>query len=114
MDINKLKQQLTTFAEDRDWDQFHSPKNLVMAIGGEVGELQEIFQWLTEEQSNRLKEKDIKAASEELADILLYSIRLSDKLGIDLEVAIQEKLEINAKKYPIHLARGNATKYNKR
>ena len=112
-ELSELKQKLREFAESRDWDQFHSPKNLSMAICGEAGELSEIFQWLTETQSQNLTDDQLKQASQEMADILLYIIRLSDKLGVDLFKAATDKIEVNAIKYPIDKARGNAKKYDK-
>ena len=116
MDINKIKSDLRKFAEERDWEQFHSPKNLAMALSGEVGELSEIFQWLTEDQSDKenISDEDLAKVREEVADILLYIIRLSDKLDIDLEQALFDKLKINKEKYPVKLSKGNATKYNRR
>ena len=111
MDIKEIQYKLAKFAEERDWDQFHSPKNLVMALTSEVGELNDLFQWLTEEQS---KNSDTDEIRQELADIFIYLLRLADKLDIDIEDAVREKIEINAKKYPVDLAKGNATKYNKR
>lgn len=116
MDIESLRYQLQVFAAQRNWDQFHTPKNLSMALAGEVGELLELFQWLTEEQSQRaqLSATTQAKAEEELADICLYLIRLADKLGIDLEAACQKKLLINEAKYPVQLAYNNATKYNRR
>ena len=111
MDIKGLQNKLAVFAKERDWDQFHSPKNLVMALTSEVGELNELFQWLTEEQSKNLNNDEVK---QEIADIFIYLVRLSDKLDIDIEEAIKEKIEISAKKYPIDLAKGNAIKYTKR
>ena len=116
MDIEKLKADLRKFVKERDWDQFHSAKNLVMALSGEAGELVEIFQWLTEEQSNieNLDEQDRKRVQEELADIFIYLIRISDKLDIDIASAVNEKMKLNDKKYPIELSKGNATKYNRR
>tara|TARA_B100000427_G_scaffold257056_1_gene220811 strand:+ start:2743 stop:3087 length:345 start_codon:yes stop_codon:yes gene_type:complete len=114
MDLDKYKAKIRKFANDRDWDQFHDPKNLSMALSAEIGELLDIFQWLTSEQSKNLSEQDLKLAKEELGDIMIYLIRLSDKLGIDLEEAVQEKLKSNADKYPVELSKGNATKYNKR
>jgi len=116
MDIDKIKSDLRKFAQERDWEQFHSPKNLVMALSGEVGELSEIFQWLTEDQSNKenISDEDLAKVREEVADILLYIIRLSDKLDIDLEQAVLDKLKINKDKYPVELSKGNATKYNRR
>ena len=111
MDIKKLQNKLAEFAEDRDCDQFHSPKNLVMALTSEVGELNELFQWLNEEQSKNVDNDELR---QEIADIFIYLLRLADKLEIDIEEAVKEKIEINAKKYPIDLAKGNAIKYNRR
>ena len=111
MNIKEIQDKLARFAEERDWNQFHSPKNLAMALTSEVGELNELFQWLTEEQSNNVDNDEIR---QEIADIFIYLLRLSDKLDIDIEAAVREKIEINAKKYPIDLAKGNAIKYSKR
>ena len=108
-----LRDKLREFAAERDWDQFHSPKNLSMALMVEVAELMEHFQWLTETQSGELKTDDQQAVSEELADILLYLVRLSDKLGVDLHEAAQRKIEKNAAKYPADKVRGSAKKYSK-
>lgn len=109
--VDQLREQLRQFAEARDWDQFHSPKNLAMALAGEAGELLENFQWLTEEQSRHPSPEVLAAASEEIADVLLYLIRLADKLGIDPVEAAGRKMLANAEKYPVHKARGNARKY---
>jgi NTP pyrophosphatase (non-canonical NTP hydrolase) len=114
MDIQVLKEELREFARQRDWEQFHTPKNLIMALNGEVGELNEIFQWLTDQQSSDLSDNVKEHASQELADILIYLIRLCDVLGIDPELAISEKIKINSIKYPVSLSKGNAVKYNKR
>ncbi|MBN1377621.1 MAG: nucleotide pyrophosphohydrolase [Gammaproteobacteria bacterium] len=114
MDIKALQKQLAVFASERDWQQFHSPKNLSMALAAESGELLEIFQWITESQSQALDPKRREQAALELADIALYVLRLADVLDINLEHAITHKLKINAKKYPVDLAKGNATKYNQR
>ena len=111
-DLLMLRDKLRTFAEARDWDQFHSPKNLSMALMVEVAELMEHFQWLTEAQSFALAADNKTAVSEELADILLYLIRLADKLGVDLQQAALHKLEKNALKYPVEQARGSAKKYS--
>ena len=110
-EIENLREKLRDFAVARDWDQFHSPKNLAMALAGEAGELLENFQWLTEEQSRRPSPETLAAASEEIADVLLYLVRLSDKLGIDPIAAANAKLLANAEKYPADKARGNAKKY---
>ncbi len=116
MDVKRYQELLAKFAEDRNWDQFHSPKNLSMALSAEAGELVELFQWLTEEQSNRksLDNDTISRVKEELADILIYLLRLSDKLNIDLEDAIKNKIDLNATKYPIDVSYNNAVKYNRR
>ena len=111
-DLLMLRDKLRAFAKARDWDQFHSPKNLSMALMVEVAELMEHFQWLTEQQSVSLS-PDIKdAVAEELADILLYLVRLSDKLEVDLKEAALHKLEKNAAKYPAEQVRGSAKKYS--
>ncbi len=107
-----LRDKLRVFAEAREWDQFHTPKNLSMALMVEVAELMEHFQWLTEAQSLDLAAENKAAVSEELADILLYLIRLSDKLGVDLQQAALCKLEKNAVKYPVEQVRGSAKKYS--
>ena len=111
-DLLMLRDKLRTFAEARDWDQFHSPKNLSMALMVEAAELMEHFQWLTEAQSANLSAGNKQAVGEELADILLYLVRLSDKLGIDLPDAALRKLEKNAVKYPAEQVRGSAKKYS--
>jgi NTP pyrophosphatase (non-canonical NTP hydrolase) len=110
-EIDELRDRLRKFAAERDWDQFHSPKNLAMALSVEASELLEIFQWLTEEQSRRLSPAAKEAAAEEIADVLLYLIRLGDKLGVDLIAAAQRKMIANAEKYPVDKARGTARKY---
>ena len=109
--LEELRDALRTFADARDWNQFHSPKNLAMALSAEAGELLEVFQWLTEEQSQRLAPESRTAAAEEIADVLLYLIRLADKLGVDPVDAARRKLAKNAEKYPVDKARGNARKY---
>lgn len=114
MDVAKIQDQLRRFAAERDWDQFHSPKNLVMALAGETGELLDLFQWLTEEQSKQPDSKTMGLAKQEMADVLLYLLRLADKLDIDLEQAALEKIQLNSEKYPVEQARGNADKYNRR
>jgi dCTP diphosphatase len=111
-DLLMLRDKLRTFAEARDWDQFHSPKNLSMALMVEVAELMEHFQWLTEEQSGDLVAEKKAVVAEELADILLYLVRLSDKLEVDLTEAALHKLEKNAVKYPAEQVRGSSRKYS--
>ena len=110
-EFENLRAQLRDFAAARDWDQFHSPKNLAMALASEAGELLEPFQWLTDEQSRMLPPAALAAVSDEVADVLLYLIRLSDKLGIDPIAAAHRKLERNAEKYPVDKARGTSRKY---
>jgi dCTP diphosphatase len=110
-DIEHLRNQLREFAAARDWDQFHSPKNLTMALSAESAELLEIFQWLTEDQSRALSTEAKAAAADEVADVLLYLIRIADKLDIDPIAAAQRKLADNERKYPADKARGNNKKY---
>lgn len=109
--LEDLALRLEVFVEERDWAQFHSPKNLAMALGGEVGELIEHFQWLTEEQSRDLSDKAREAVRAELADVQIYLLLLARKLNMDLLQAANDKLEANARKYPSDKARGNARKY---
>lgn len=111
MDLDDLSAILRKFADERDWDQFHSPKNLSMALSVEAAELVELFQWLTEEQSHELSVDTANQAADELADIQIYLIRLADKLGIDIEAAVRQKIEINRVKYPADKVRGDASKY---
>ena len=110
-DLDQLKTRLRQFAEERDWDQFHSPKNLSMALIAEAAELVEHFQWLTEEQSASLSPDKLKKVEEELADILIYLVRSADKLGINLIDAAKHKIEINEQKYPADKSKGSAKKY---
>lgn len=111
--LQQLSAKLAAFADERDWDQFHNPKNLAMALAGEAGELLEHFQWLTFEQSANLDPAVREEVALEAADVLLFLLRLCDKLGIDLADAAQRKLAINAKRYPADRSRGRATKYDK-
>ncbi|HHF3232838.1 TPA: nucleotide pyrophosphohydrolase [Vibrio diabolicus] len=110
-DLEKLTCELAKFAISRDWDKFHSPKNLSMDLSGEVGELLEVFQWLTEKESENLSLEQRRRVEEEVADIFLYLLRLSDKLNIDLLEVSHRKLEINESKYPINKCFGKAKKY---
>mgnify|MGYP000279173572 FL=1 len=114
MDISKIQNQLKKFAIERDWRQFHTPKNLAMALSVEASELVEIFQWLKPEESNSPDQKQIESINDEVADIAMYLLRFCSVLEIDLESAIKSKLERNAEKYPINLSKGNSQKYNKR
>lgn len=110
-DPKRLAQRIAEFAAARDWDQFHSPKNLASALVVEAAELLEIFQWLTDDQSRALPPEKLTAAEGELADVFIYLVRMADKLGVDLVAAAERKLEANEQKYPVDKARGNATKY---
>lgn len=116
MNLEKIKRRLAKFAEDRNWDQFHTPKNLSMALAAEAAELLEIFQWLTDKQSKEIinNEKEMSLIRQEIADIFIYLVRLADKLGIDIEKAVYEKIEMNEQKYPTELSKNNAVKYNRR
>jgi dCTP diphosphatase len=109
--IQQLRDALRAFAAERDWDQFHSPKNLSMALTVEAGELQEHFQWLTEEASHALAGDALAAVGAEMADVFIYLVRLADKLGIDLLQAAAAKLEVNGRRYPAEKVRGSARKY---
>lgn len=110
-DIQGLTQALRDFAKERDWEQFHSPKNLAAALSVEAAELLEHFQWLTEEQSRNLTEEKKGEVAQELADVFLYLLQLSDKLGVDLLEAARDKLVANGQKYPADRARGSSKKY---
>ena len=110
-DIDQLKLRLREFAAARDWDQFHSPKNLSMALIAEAAELVEHFQWLTEEQSVNLTSEKRAEVATELADIFIYLIRVADKLDIDLIQAANDKIAHNEEKYPADQVRGSAKKY---
>ena len=116
MDINKIKNKLSTFSKDRNWDQYHTPKNLSMALSVEASELLEIFQWMKDDDSSlsNLSDEDKKLAAEELADIQIYLLRLCDKLNVDIENEVLEKIKKNSDKYPINLSKNNAIKYNRR
>lgn len=109
--LSEIREALRRFAADRDWDQFHTPKNLAIGISVEAGELLERFQWMTDEASCRLTDDQLAAVREELADVLLYLVRLADKLEVDLMAAAARKIELNGKKYPVEVARGRTTKY---
>jgi len=111
--LDDLRVQLREFARERDWEQFHSPKNLAMAMIVEAAELVEHFQWLTESQSQTLESEKRELVAQELADVLLYLVRLADRMDIDLIDAAQRKLVINAQKYPADKVRGSARKAGK-
>jgi NTP pyrophosphatase (non-canonical NTP hydrolase) len=115
VDLSQLAAQLEQFADERDWAQFHSPKNLVMALTGEVGELNEIFQWMPEETSKAAGRdpQTARAVQDEIADVLLYLVRLSSVLGVDLNAAVQQKLKANALRYPANKVRGSSKKHSR-
>jgi len=106
--LEALRARLAAFAAERDWDQFHSPKNLAMALIAECAELVEHFQWLGEEESTRLPPDKHAAVRLELADVLIYLVRIADKLDVDLLTAAQEKIAVNAERYPAERVRGDA------
>lgn len=109
--LSALTEQIRLFAQERDWDRFHSPKNLSMALIAEAAELLEHFQWATEEQSGALEARKLQQVKHEVADVFIYLIRLADRLNIDLVAAAGEKLELNRQKYPADKVRGDARKY---
>ena len=111
--IDKLRSQLAQFANERDWDQFHNPKNLAMALIAEAGELIEHFQWLSPQQAANLSVETKSEVALEIADVLLFLLRLADKLDIDPIAAAERKMQLNAEKYPVEKSKGIATKYNK-
>jgi dCTP diphosphatase len=110
-DYQELKEPLREFAEERDWDQFHSPKNLSMALIAETAELIEHFQWLKEEESALIQGDKLEAVRMELADIQIYLIRIADKLNVDLLDAVEKKIKINEAKYPVDKVKGQHKKY---
>lgn len=110
--IKDLILQLEQFINERDWDQFHSPKNLVMGLVSEIGELTEHFQWMTEEESGSLNLDKKQKVSEELADVFLYLLMISRKLDIDILKSASEKIKTNEKKYPVEKSKGSSRKYN--
>lgn len=109
--LQQLTQRVRDFVQARDWEQFHTPKNLAMAMTVEAAELLEIFQWETPEQSQQMDDEKRQQVSHELADTLVYLIRLADVLGVDLIQAAHDKIDLNAKKYPVDKARGSNAKY---
>jgi dCTP diphosphatase len=113
MTLQELQEQVRRFAQERDWEQFHDPKNLSMALAGEVGELLEIFQWLTPAQATAIMEDVTRAEAvrHELADVLVYLLRLADVLQVDLAAALNAKMVLNARRYPVDRVRGRSDKY---
>jgi NTP pyrophosphatase (non-canonical NTP hydrolase) len=110
-DLDELAEKLRTFAAERDWEPYHTPKNLAAALIVEAAELLEHFQWLGSEESARLAPEQREQVALEMADVLLYLVRMADRLGVDLLGAATRKLAINAQKYPVALARGTHAKY---
>lgn len=110
-DFEELKHRLSDFAAARDWDQFHSPKNLSMALIAEAAELVEHFQWLSQAESKIIQGDKLEAVRQELADIQIYLIRIADKLNVDLLAAVDKKIQLNEEKYPAEKVRGSSKKY---
>ena len=110
--LSQLRDALREFAAERDWDQFHSPKNLASALSVEAAELLECFQWLTEQQSRNLTPEQLARARDEMADVLNYLVRIADKLDVNLLEAAREKIQKNAVKYPVEKSRGSVKKYS--
>ncbi|OGI66800.1 MAG: nucleotide pyrophosphohydrolase [Candidatus Muproteobacteria bacterium RBG_16_60_9] len=110
-ELSVLRDRLRRFAAERDWDQYHSPKNLAMALIAEAAELVEHFQWLSESQSAALSPETRKEVEAEIADVLIYLVRLADKLDIDLARAAISKMALNEVRYPVDQVRGSAKKY---
>ncbi|WP_053152645.1 nucleotide pyrophosphohydrolase [Pseudomonas protegens] len=114
VDVANLAASLQRFADDRDWQQFHSPKNLLLALTGETGELCEIFQWMSEADAKDAAKRPetAQAVKDELADVLMYLVRLSTVLGVDLNEAVTNKLALNGQKYPVDKAKSTSKKYD--
>ena len=110
--FERIRLKVREFADQRDWAQFHSPKNLSMALSVEASELLEHFQWLTEKDSSSLDAKTLSEVADEIADIQLYLIQIADKLGVDIATTAMAKIEKNAEKYPADKVRGQSKKYN--
>ncbi len=110
--LEELVHKLRAFAKKRDWEKYHSPKNLAMALSVEVAEIVELFQWMTEKQSRKLNKEKIEELKEEIGDVMIYLTKLADKFGIDVIDAAEKKLRINEKKYPAKVVRGKSKKYN--
>lgn len=112
-ELAALRERVREFAQERDWEKYHHPRSLVLALMGEVGELAEIFQWLGDDLADAVMNdpEQARCVREELADVFCYLLRLSDVLDVDLGEALAAKMKVNAERYPVDLARGNATKY---
>ena len=109
--LQQISQRLLEFARTRDWEQFHAPKNLAMALAVEAGEIMEHFQWLSEEQSENLSADKRQEVAYEVADVFIFTMRLAQRLGIDLAEVVDQKIRINEQKYPADKVRGSAKKY---
>lgn len=111
--ISELKTRVLAFVRERDWEQFHTPKNLSMALAAETGELMEHFLWATPDQSRAIANEPAKRAkiADELADVVIYAIEFANMTGLDIAAAIEAKMAANAKKYPVEKARGRSDKY---
>ncbi len=109
--MDDLRSAIGTFSRGRDWEQFHSPKNLAMALSVEVAEIVEHFQWLTEEESKNLTPEKLAEIREEIGEVMIYLTELADKLGVDPVEAAKAKVAINGQKYPAELVKGKASKY---
>jgi NTP pyrophosphatase (non-canonical NTP hydrolase) len=110
--LESLREEIRQFARERDWEQFHSPKNLAIALSVEAGEVLEHFQWLSQDKSGELSKERWDAVRLELADVFIYLIRLADSLDVDLERAARDKMKLNAERYPVEKAKGSAVKYD--
>ena len=110
--MDALLKKIHDFRNDRDWDQYHSPKNLAMALMVEAAELVEHFQWLTQDQSRKPSDKQLASIKDEIGDVMIYLANLSEKLGIDPLKAAHEKIEKNKLKYPVDMVKGKAYKYS--
>lgn len=111
MNLEDLTARLRAFARERDWEQFHAPKNLAMALAIEAAEVMEHFQWLSEQQSGELPPAVKEQVAAELADVFIYTVRLADRLGVDLAPAVEAKILVNAARYPVEKSRGSVKKY---
>ena len=111
--MEELIKRIRQFVKERDWEQFHSPKNLAMALSVEVAEIMEHFQWRTERESRELDEETLMKVKDEVGDIFIYFLRLCDELKIDPIIAAKDKMKKNARKYPVEKSKGNAKKYTK-
>jgi len=109
--LSDLQTRLRQFAQDRDWEQFHAPKNLAMALAVEAGELMEHYQWMSEQESELLDPDKLKTVGFEVADVFIFTVRLADRMGIDLAELVEQKIKLNEKKYPADVVRGSSKKY---